>query len=87
MARKKRGKGIPKETTLEKSVQRFEAGDSGPYTLAEACKISGFNSRQLMYKIRTGELTAEKLGWFWTLTRPQVEALKELFEAMNQSSE
>jgi len=45
------------------------------YTVREAADITGYEYRQVMYRIRSGKIEAEKIGWVWILDHKQLEEL------------
>lgn len=48
------------------------------YTIKEAGEKSGYDDRQIMYKIRRNHIEAQKVGWIWVITEPEVAKLKEM---------
>jgi len=47
------------------------------YTVAEVSEITGLASTQILYRIKTGQIEAEKIGWFWVIPQEEVDRLKE----------
>lgn len=48
------------------------------FTIKDAAKETGYDSRQIMYKIRQEQIQASKVGWIWVIPEDQVAKLKEL---------
>ncbi len=47
------------------------------FTVAEASEITGLASTQILYRIKTGKLKAQKLGWFWVIPKEEIDRFIE----------
>ncbi len=47
------------------------------YSLAEASEILGLAPTQLQYRIKTGKIEANKIGWFWTISQEEIDRYQE----------
>jgi hypothetical protein len=54
------------------------------YTIKEASETTGYDERQIMYKIRREQITAQKVGWIWVLPEATVIELKNEKEAKDR---
>jgi len=45
------------------------------FTVAEVAERTGLASTQILYRIKTGQIRAEKLGWFWVIPKEEVDRL------------
>ena len=48
------------------------------YSIAQVSEMLGLAPTQIQYRIKTGQLRAEKIGWFWTISASEVERFKDL---------
>jgi len=48
------------------------------YTIKEASEATGFDQRQIMYKIRRKQIEAQKVGWIWVIPQDSVNKLQEM---------
>lgn len=50
-------------------------------TIQEASEITGLGERQILYRVRKGQIDAKKMGWIWLITEKGMEQLKFLSES------
>lgn len=48
------------------------------YPLSVVSERTGYDSRQILYRIRTGKVKGTKMGWLWYLTDEEIEILIKL---------
>jgi len=54
------------------------------YTVSEAAELVGLDSPQILYRIKTGKIKAEKVGWMWVIDK---EELDRYIEELEQEEE
>lgn len=47
------------------------------YTVAEASELTGLISTQILYRIKTGKIAAEKIGWMWVISKEELDRFME----------
>jgi len=65
------------------NIQKKKESKVPIYPISIAAERSGYDARQIIYRIRTGKVKAKKMGWLWYLTDEQIEKLKKMKEEDN----
>jgi len=59
-----------KNSLKEKKVKQL-------HTVAEVSEMTGLAPTQILYRIKTDQIEAEKIGWFWVISKEEVDRLIE----------
>lgn len=47
-------------------------------TLKDLSELTDIPIRKILYRIKTGDIKAEKLGWIWVVPKTEIEKLKKV---------
>ena len=72
---------------MAKKDKHQEIVDKDLFTVSEASKISGMDPHKILYRIKTGKIKAQKLGWMWIIPPEYVETLSMEMEVKRRGRE
>lgn len=45
------------------------------YSVSEAAEMLNMKVPQILYRIKTGKIKADKIGWFWAIPKEEIDDL------------